>query len=266
MTLLLVAVAAFVASVVNSMAGGGTFLTFPALVGVAGLTDKAANITSSLGLWPGSASSVVATRRELRRLPRPMLVGYGLISLAGGAAGAVLLQFYTTQATFRLVIPWLLAFATAVFAFGKPIARWAGRRHGERSVGWTIVVGLIQCVVAVYGGYFGAGIGVLMLAGLSFAGLDDIHHMNALKVVLATLINAAASVVFLVGRAGAPPGEGVHWPLAVVMAGAAAVGGFVGMVAARRVKPDHLRAVILAIGVGLTTYYFVHNYGLLKRA
>src|SRR3954451_4405162 len=196
---LLVLAAAFAAAAVNSIARGGTVLSFPTLPGIAGLSEKAANMTSTIGLWPGSASSIVAARRDFRRIPVGMLVGYGLISLVGGTAGAVLLRYYTSPKTFALVIPWLLAFATIVFAFSKPIARWAGRQHGHRTLGWTLFVGLVQIVVAVYGGYFGAGIGVLMLAGLSFAGLDDIHQMNALKVLLATLINGVASIVFLVG-------------------------------------------------------------------
>src|SRR3954470_12756319 len=194
---LLVLAAAFAAAAINSIAGGGTFLSFPTLTGIALLSDKAANMTSTIGLWPGSASSIVAARKDFRRIPVGMLVGYGLISLVGGTAGAVMLRYYTSPKTFALVIPWLLAFATVIFAFSKPIARWAGRQHGHRTPGWTLFVGAVQLVVAVYGGYFGAGIGVLMLAGLAFAGLDDIHQMNGLKVLLATIINGVAAVIFL---------------------------------------------------------------------
>lgn len=252
MTILLIALVAFVAAAINSIAGGGTFLTFPALTGVAGLSEKVANMTSTIGLWPGSASGVYAARPEFKRVPRGMLVGYGIISLFGGIIGSVLLLRTSTQ-TFRLVIPWLLLFATTVFAFSKPIARWAGRKHGDRSMKWTLFVGLIQLAVAVYGGYFGAGIGVLMLAGLSFAGLDDLHQTNALKVLLATVINGISVVIFMFGE--------VNWKLAAVMAVAASFGGFIGMAVARRIKPDQLRAVILVIGVGLTIIYFVKAYG-----
>jgi uncharacterized membrane protein YfcA len=252
MTILLIALVAFVAAAINSIAGGGTYLTFPALTGVAGLSEKVANMTSTIGLWPGSASGVYAARPEFRRVPRGMLVGYGIISVVGGTIGSVLLLKTSTQ-TFRLVIPWLLLFATTVFAFSKPIARWAGRRHGDRSMKWTIFVGFIQLAVAIYGGYFGAGIGVLMLAGLSFAGLDDIHQTNALKVLLATFINGVSVVIFLFGE--------VRWGIAGVMAVAAIFGGFIGMAVARRIKPDQLRAVILVIGVGLTGVYFWKAYG-----
>src|SRR3954452_19210411 len=231
---LLVLVAAFVAAAINSIAGGGTFLSFPTLTGIALLSDKAANMTSTIGLWPGSASSIVAARKDFRRIPRGMVVGYGLISLVGGTAGAVLLRYYTRPETFALVIPWLLGFATVVFAFSKPIARWAGRQHGNRSLKWTLVVAGIQLAVAVYGGYFGAGIGVLMLAGLSFAGLDDIHQMNALKVLLATLINGVAAVIFLAWRVD--PQSRVDWRTAAAMAAASVAGGFLGMVVARRVR------------------------------
>src|SRR5436305_14493194 len=136
---LLVLSAAFVAAAINSIAGGGTFLSFPTLAGIARLTEKAANMTSTIGLWPGSASSIAAARKDFRRIPRGMVIGYGLISLVGGTAGAVLLRFYTTPKTFAYVIPWLLAFATIVFAFSKPIARWAGRQNGHRTPGWTLV-------------------------------------------------------------------------------------------------------------------------------
>src|SRR6185503_6937172 len=150
------------------------------------LSEKLANITSTLGLWPGSAASVVAARKEFKRLPHGMVIGYSAICVVGGALGSLLLLYTSTNA-FKLVIPWLLAFATGVFAASKPIARWAGRHHGSgHSTGWTIFIGFVQFAVALYGGYFGAGIGVLTLAGLAFTGLEDIHQMNAMKVLLAT--------------------------------------------------------------------------------
>ncbi len=252
MALLMITLAAFAAGAVNAIAGGGTFITFPALTYFGRMTEKLANVTSTVGLWPGSAASVVAAWCEFRRLPRGIVLTYSLISLAGGAAGAELL-LHTSNKAFSLVIPWLLAFATLVFAFSKPIARWAGRQHGSRSLGWTALVGVVQIAVAVYGGYFGAGIGVLMLAGLSFAGLDDIHQMNALKVLLATLINGISALLFLFSP--------IDWRIAWVMAVASTIGGFLGMYAARRIKPDQLRSVILVVGVVLTITYFAKNYG-----
>jgi hypothetical protein len=251
MTIFWISVVSFVAGAINAVAGGGTFLTFPALTGIARLSEKVANMTSTVGLWPGSAASVIAARSEFRRLPLGMLISFATISVLGGGAGAWLL-LHTSDREFRLVIPWLLAFATGVFACSKPIAHWAGRKHGSRSLKWTGFVALSQIAVAVYGGYFGAGIGVLMLAGLSFAGLDDIHQMNALKVLLATLINGVAAVVFLSYK--------IDWRIAGTMAIASVAGGFLGMLGARRVQPDKLRLVILAIGLCLTAYYFYNAY------
>jgi uncharacterized protein len=252
MAFFLVTLTAFIAGVVNAVAGGGTFLSFPALTYFAGLPQKVANMTSTDGLWPGSAASVVAAWKDFAKIPRAMVISFGLISTVGGALGSVLLMKGSPK-SFELAIPWLLAFATTIFGFSKPIARWAGRQHGHRTVGWTLFVGFVQFFVAVYGGYFGAGIGVLMLAGLSFAGLDDIHQMNALKVLLATIINGIAAVLFLFTRS-------VDWHWVVPMAIASTVGGFWGMSIARKVKPDQLRMVILGIGIALTGVYFAKNY------
>jgi uncharacterized membrane protein YfcA len=251
MTTLVIAIVAFIAGAINSIAGGGTFLTFPTLTGVAKLSEKVANMTSTIGLLPGSAAGVLAATPEFKRLPRAMVISYGIISLVGGIVGSLLLLKTSTR-TFALVIPWLLAFATLIFAFSKPIARWAGRKHGDRSLKWTLFVGFVQFVVAIYGGYFGAGIGVLMLAGLSFAGLDDIHQMTALKVLLATIINGVAAAIFLFGP--------IDWPLALVMAITSSAGGFLGMAYSRKIKQSSLRLGILAIGVALTCVYFAKAY------
>lgn len=252
MTIVWTMLAAFIAAAVNAFAGGGTFLTFPTLTGVAGLSEKVANMTSTIGLWPGSASAIVASRHDFRLIPRGMMVAFSIISLIGGGVGAVLL-LSTSVHTFRLVVPWLLLAATVIFAFSKPIARWAGRKHGDRSLKWTIFVGCIQFFVAVYGGYFGAGIGVLMLAGLAFAGLDDVRQMNALKVWMGTIINGLASLIFLFGP--------IEWKYALAMAASAAAGGFLGMAWARRVPQDALRGIILLIGSTLTAVYFYRAYG-----
>lgn len=249
----------FLAAAMNSIAGGGTFLTFPALVGVIGLTEKVANMTSTIGLWPGSAAAIYAAREDIRGVPRRLLLSYGCISLTGGALGAVLLEAYTSNEGFDKILPWLLLLATVLFAFSKPIARFAGQAHGDPSSRWRVFVGLAQFLVAVYGGYFGAGIGVLMLASLAFAGLDNIHHMNGLKVLLATLINAVASIIFLRGSVG---DSGVDWGIAAVMACGSAAGGFVGMAFARRIAQEKLRVVVLSVGVFLTMLYFVRGYSL----
>ena len=251
---LVIPLVAFLAGMTNAIAGGGTFFTFPVLTAprLGGLSDLAANVTSTIGIWPGSAASVWAAKQELKRLPVRMAVAFSIISVVGAVIGALLL-LNTPERAFSLLVPWLLLFATVIFGFSKPIARWAGRQHGHRTLGWTIFVGVIQLVVAVYGGYFGAGIGILMLAGLSFAGLDDIHQMNAMKVLLQTSINGVAAVIFLFS-------PDLHWEYALPMAAMSAVGGFLGVAVARRMPQDVLRAVILVIAVIVTVLYFVKNY------
>jgi len=254
--LLLVCVAAFLAAGVNAVAGGGTFLMFPVLTGIAKLTEKAANVACTIGLWPGSASSVAAVWREILRLPRSIVIGYTLLCLAGGSAGAELL-LHTRETTFHYAIPWLLLFATTVFAMGKRISKWAGREashvesHGH-SAAWAIFVGFVQFILAVYGGYFGAGMGVLTLAGLSLVGLGDIRQINVLKVLLSTSTNLTAALIFLFGP--------VQWHYVAPMACASAVGGFVGMLAAQRLPQGVLRGLILAIAVSLTAGYFWKVY------
>src|SRR5688572_12026467 len=244
MPYLIIPLVSFLAGMTNAIAGGGTFFTFPALTGLAGLTERAANITSTIGIWPGSAASVWAAKKELKHLPVRMAIAFSIISVVGAVIGAVLL-LVTPSRTFSLLVPWLLLFATTIFGFSKPIARWAGRQHGHRTLGWTIIVAAIQLVVAIYGGYFGAGIGILMLAGLSFAGLDDIHQMNAMKVLLQTSINGVAALIFLFS-------PDLHWSFALPMAAMSAAGGFLGIAVARRMPQNTLRAVILVIGVLVT--------------
>jgi uncharacterized membrane protein YfcA len=252
MAYLIIPLVAFLAGMTNAIAGGGTFFTFPALTRLGGLSDLAANVTSTIGLWPGGAASVVAARSEFKRLPRGMTVAFFGISIVGGVIGAWLL-LNTPEREFSLLVPWLLLFATLIFACSKPIARWAGRQHGHRTMGWTLFVACVQLLVAIYGGYFGAGIGILMLAGLAFAGLDDIHQMNAMKVLLQTSINGVASIIFLFS-------PDLNWRLALPMAVMSAAGGFVGITMARKMPQGTLRAVILVIGIAVTALYFVKNY------
>jgi len=251
-----------IAAVINSLAGGGTFLTFPALTGLAGLSEKVANMTSTVGLWPGTVASLAAAKEDLNQIPRSLLRTFAIISFAGGLAGSLLL-IYTSNNTFRLVIPWLLGFATVLFGFSKPIAAWAashGAHAGHTSKRWTFLVALLQLGVAIYGGYFGAGIGVLMLAGLSFAGLENLHQVNAMKVFLNCIINLITLVVFVLCPLFLRTGDSINWPLAIGMAILSAVGGFVGMKLARKMKPAKLRLVILTIGILLTCVYFYKGY------
>jgi uncharacterized membrane protein YfcA len=251
----LAAAAAAVATAVNAIAGGGTFIAFPVLTGVGGLTEKAANVACTLGIWPGSLASTATVGRSVAALPRRMTVAYTLLALAGGGVGAELLE-HTSDHAFALAIPWLLLFATTVFALGDRVARWAGRGDAAAAdvhAGWAWFVGGVQLVLSIYGGYFGAGMGILTLAGLSLVGLPDLRQVNVLKVLMSTATNLSAAVVFLFGP--------VEWRFVAPMAAAGVVGGFVGMLVAQRLPRRVLRAAILTIASGLTAAYFWKVYG-----
>jgi uncharacterized membrane protein YfcA len=253
-TLLLLTFTSLVASVINAMAGGGTFITFPVLTGIAKLTEKAANITSTAGLWPGAAASVVAVRRPLRALGRRTVVLYAGLGASGGVAGAVLLLTTSTTA-FAKAVPWLLAFSTILFAARPAIHRWASRSKGaatapDPSSPLTLAIVL---VVAVYNGYFGAGGGVLLLAGLAIVMPGDVRRINLLKVLVQATANAAAIVVFFASE--------IDWGIAAMMALGSACGGFLGMRVANRMPAILLQAVVLVVGTTLSVAYFVKAYG-----
>jgi uncharacterized protein len=252
MRVICVAVAAFLAGAMNAVAGGGTFLAFPVLTSIGGLTEKAANIACTIGLWPGAAGSVLPARNDLGALPRKVVTVYALLCLAGGAVGSVLL-LVTPARDFSLAIPWLLAFATIVFSLGGRIAAFAKRNtEGPQSVGWIIVVGSVQFLFAVYGGYFGAGMGILTLAGLSLTGLGDMRQLNALKVLLSTMTNLSAAIVFLFGP--------VEWRYVAPMAACSLLGGILGMFGAQRLPQKALRGIILVVAILLTGAYFWKVY------
>lgn len=239
--------AAFAAGAMNSVAGGGTLVTFPALL-MAGLDTKAANVTSTIALWPGSLGGAWGHRRHLGGT-RPHLVRLFPPSLVGGLAGALLL-LATPEQVFRSLVPWLILAATLVFAFREPIGRAAGvgadRPAGRSHLAAAV---LFQFGVGVYGGYFGAGIGIMMLAALGLLGLTDIHQMNGLKNILALAINGVAVVAFAVlGR--------VHWPMAGVMAVAAIAGALLGAAVAQRVGRRATNGVVVAIGALVALWFF----------
>ena len=216
---LLLISSAFAAGIINAVAGGGSFLTFPALV-FTGVPSIIANASSTLALLPGTLASAWAYRDDFQRtenFPRlPMLI----VSLAGGIAGALLLLF-TPEKTFDSVIPWLMLAAALLFAFGPRISPMLKR---VIHIGAATVV-LIQFVVAVYGGYFGGAIGIVMLATWSVFGLSDIHVMNANKTVLAAAMNAVAVVLFILAHK-------IWWPQSLAMLVAAVLGGYIGAITA----------------------------------
>jgi hypothetical protein len=248
-TFALLAAAAFAAGAVNSVAGGGTLLTFPSLLG-AGLAPLAANATSTLALVPGSAGAFVGLRGRLEG-DRRLVAWMAAPSVLGGVGGT-LLALRAGDTVFAAVVPWLVLGATLLFLAAEPISRWLRRREDTAaSVNLAALAGG-QLLVALYGGFFGAGIGILMLAGLALAGVRDVHRMNALKNLAAVCINGVSAVTFaLSGR--------VDWPLAGVMALAAVAGGRLGAGVALRVGQAHVRRAVVFIGLAIATLLFARQ-------
>jgi uncharacterized membrane protein YfcA len=246
MTFVLIFLAGLGAGFINALAGGGSFLTFPALI-AAGLSPIAANATSTIALFPAQVATTFAYRSGLRQsLEDPRIDGHKLaaISLVGGLLGAILL-LSTSEQVFARLVPFLLLGATAVFAFGvvmpketkKPLLGVAG-------------VLVAQAFVSIYGGYFGGGIGILMLAALTLYGLHDILLMNSLKMALATLMNLTATGVFLFSGK-------IHWFEAALMAVGSIAGGFLGAHAGSRIKPIYVKTFVIFIGLFLSLYFYL---------
>jgi len=245
-------VAALIAGAINSVAGGGSFVSFPALLFV-GIPPVNANATNTVALWPGQPASVWAYRTALQDLPRRAVVALTITAVIGGLLGAYVLLI-TPQTTFKQLVPWLLLIATLIFMMSARITRWVRKRsdHGEHhefSTGRGI---LLQIFIAFYLGYFGAGAGILILAMLAVLGMEHIHTMNALKAWLTTVSNGVAAVYFVCKHA-------VHWPEAIVMIMGAALGGYFGAYFAQKTKPEHVRAIVIAIGFILSAYFFARQ-------
>lgn len=235
----------------NSVAGGGSFIAFPALL-FTGVPPIPANATNTIALWTAAAASGGAYRRRLD-IPRRVMVPLLAVSLMGGLAGAVLL-LKTPAQTFMRVLPWLTLGATLLFAFGKKLA--GGRRsvlEHEASAAALTGATLFQLVVAVYGGYFGGGMGIVMLAMLAALGMTDIHAMNALKSVMGSAINGVAVVAFIVARA-------VYWKQGIVMIVGGILGGYLGAHYAQKVPQVWIRMLVVVVGAGMTVYFFWKSY------
>lgn len=241
---LLLFVSGFAAGAINAVAGGGTFLTFAAL-SLAGIPPVSANATSSITQFPGYVTSTLAYRKDFAQFLGPAL-GLALLSVAGAFAGAMLLLALDNDG-FRRLVPWLLIAATAVFAAGpwlKP------RQRPEDPAPLGPVTGrAVQFLTAVYGGFFGAGMGVMMLATLGLTVGGDYHRLNALKNLLSIVIAAVAILVFVSGGV-------VAWREALVMIPAVAAGGYAGVYIARRLPQPLLRGFVITVGLALSAYYF----------
>ncbi len=246
----LIGLGAFVAGAVNSVAGGGTFFSFPALLAV-GVPPVVANASNSVSLWPGSLSGAWAYKRELAAL-KSYLVPMSVASLLGGIAGGLLL-LRTHDGQFARLIPWLLGFATLLFALAPRLSGWLARWRASHPAGAarraSPAAWLTQALVSVYGGFFGAGMGILMMASLAISGHEDVHEINAIKNLLSVVIYSVTVVTFVVAGA-------VSWPHTLVMIATATAGGYWGATMARRVPAAWLRRFVVAVGAGLTLYYF----------
>jgi uncharacterized membrane protein YfcA len=246
MIFVIVTLAAFAAGFMNAVAGGGSFLTFPALI-AAGLPAIDANASNTVALFPGQIVTGFAARDGLKaaaadnRINVPILAA---ISLIGGFLGGILL-LVTPQSVFSRAVPWLILFATAVFAGGN-FFRTGGKKIRLNRTG----IFAVQALVSIYGGYFGGGVGILVLSALTLFGLRDIWLMNSVKILVVMLMNGAAVVTF--AAAGL-----VHWHWTIIVGIAAVAGGYTGVHAARRVPPQIVKGFVVAVGLVLTIYFFL---------
>ena len=247
MTFVLLFFAAFVGGALNAVAGGGSFIAFPALL-FSGVPAVTANATNSVALWPAGVASAIAYRKEVREVPRQVLVVLTIASLAGGLAGALWL-LKTPDATFLRQVPWLLFAATILFTFGPAVSKRFRARSG------LALTAAAQVLISIYGGYFGGGMGILMLAAMSLMGMEKIHTMNGLKSILGVAINGIAVAAFIVGGA-------VAWRPGALMIVGGMAGGYAGAALARKVPPVWMRRFVMLVAWGLTAYFFAKAYGL----
>jgi uncharacterized membrane protein YfcA len=241
---------ALAAGALNSVAGGGSFISFPALL-LTGVPPIQANATNTMAVWPGTVASVGAYRREFENDNAGILIPLFVTGTIGGTIGALTL-LRTPQATFLRLVPYLLAAATLLFAVSGSVTRWVNQRTitmRHRGPLSNLFGALVQLVIAIYIGFFGAGAGILMLALLAILGVENIHTMNAYKTLLATLCNGIAIVTFLFAGV-------ILWPQAILMLVGAAIGGYFGAHYAQKMDPLHVRYIVIALGVSMSVYFF----------
>ncbi len=234
---------------INSLAGGGTFLVFPILT-MMGMSPFQSNIMCTIALWPGAISSAFGYKKELT-VEKGRLFRYVLASIAGGVLGAELF-LHTSELAFERMVPWLLLSATLIFTFGRKGISWMNQFSAELTPERLLAGVMLQFIIAIYGGYFGAGIGILMLAMLQLMGMHNIHQMNALRTILGSTINGVAVVVFCFSG-------GVDWNIAPVMVLGAIIGGYVGAKMALKVSPEAMRHVVSVMAFSMTAYYFYNK-------
>lgn len=245
-------IACFLAGALNAVAGGGSFLSFPALLGV-GVLPIQANATNTVALWPGQFTSIAAYWSDLKanlKLVLPVCSA----ALLGGLAGAIVL-LRTGQATFLALVPWLLLLAAGLFAVSGPVSGWLHRNRvasgGARPNLAPLWIGVV--VVCFYIGYFGAGAGFLLMSVLAVFGIQNINQVNALKVIATTTANGIAVVTFIVEKQ-------IAWKYCLLMMIAAAVGGYLGARYSRGLNPRFMRLLVVLIGLGMAAYFFWRQY------
>jgi uncharacterized membrane protein YfcA len=244
-------VAGILGGALNAVAGGGSFVAFPALL-FTGVPPIPANATNTLALWTGVTASGGAYRNRLD-VPRRVMLPLLITSFTGGIAGAFLL-LKTPAHTFMRVLPWLMLGATLLFIFGKRLAGNRTSSVGHDATTAAIVgASIFELAVAVYGGYFGGGVGIVNLAMLAAVGMTDIHAMNALKSVMGFVINGVAVVMFIAWRA-------VYWKHGIIMIIGAIAGGYLGAHYAQKMPQSWIRMFVVLVGAGMTIYFFWKSY------
>ncbi|MFP5236784.1 MAG: sulfite exporter TauE/SafE family protein [Acidobacteriota bacterium] len=248
-----VIIAAFLAGMLNAVAGGGSFLSFPAMLGT-GMLPVHANATNTMALWSGQVTSIAAYREEIRKHAR-LLWPVAIASVLGAISGAWLL-LHMPQKTFMRQVPWLLLIAASIFAFSRPILRWLERRNAARNSGvhvprkpHRVAVFISIFAICIYVGYFGAGGGLVTITILTLFGIESLHESNAIKVVSTTLANGTACIIFAFTRQ-------IEWRYCLLAMAACAVGGYVSARTARRVPQPMLRAFIIVLGLSMAAWYF----------
>jgi uncharacterized membrane protein YfcA len=242
--------ASLIAGVINALAGGGSFLSFPAMLAV-GVAPIQANATNTVALWPGQLTSVAALRGDLRRDLLPVVM---LASVTGGISGAVVL-LKTKQVTFMHMVPWLLLVASVLFGISGPVSRWLRRRSAEPHVPHRPKMLPLFCAlvpVCFYIGYFGAGAGFLMMTALALFGVEEMNTLNSLKVLAACISNFCAVVTFIVSGA-------VIWRYCLVSMVFAGIGGYAGAHYSRRMNANVLRTIVVTTGCVMAAYFFWRN-------
>jgi uncharacterized membrane protein YfcA len=244
--LVLISAAAFFAGVLNSMAGGGSFLTLPALVYI-GVPIISANATSTVSVFPGYISGTVGFMDELKAFDRRQLIILIMLSVIGGVLGAILLLVTPSQ-VFNTVVPWLLLFATLLFALGDTVKKRVPKcQKVEPNKGW-----LPTLLVTIYGGYFNGGLGIILLALFSTLGMKDINLMSGLKNALSAILSASSVITFALAGI-------IYWNEAAVMMITATIGGYCGAILVRRLAQSFVRYFIIFIGTVITVAFFIRG-------